>query len=115
LYEVGNSSREYLKYIIIGSLVLIAGVLPFTAHILRYQLGAFFRTLINTIGVFSLVIGGILTALGFFSIFTKRFMLGSLITGILLLWVGMWLTGFSIEIFGFTLGGNSPTNDPGYH
>jgi hypothetical protein len=115
VYDTPGRSKEYAKWIIIGSLLLVSLVLPFTTHILRYQLGAIFRFIFGTIGMFCLLIGGFLTAIGFFSIFTKRILVGTLIVGALLLWVGSWLTGITIDFLGFNLGAESPTNDPGFH
>jgi hypothetical protein len=115
IYDTPGRSKEYAKWIIIGILVLVGILLPFTASTLRYKLGTIFRLIFHTIGIFCLIIGGFLTLIAFFSIFTKRILLGMLISGALLLWIGSWLTGFTIDFLGFTLGAESPVNDPGYH
>ncbi|TFF98909.1 MAG: hypothetical protein EU541_06330 [Promethearchaeota archaeon] len=115
VYEVPGRNKNYAKLIIIGILAMLGLILPFTAETLRYQLGAIFRLVFNTIGIFCLIIGGLMTAFGFISLFMKRMNFGMLIVGALLLWIGSWITGIAIDFLGFTLGAESPINDPGYH
>ncbi|MBD3229570.1 MAG: hypothetical protein GF329_15420 [Candidatus Lokiarchaeota archaeon] len=113
VYERPGQSKRYAKIIFIGILLFLAVYFPFFGNTLRYQLGGMLDTLFTFIGTVSLIMGGVNLAIGVIGFFGKKMHIGNIVIGALLLWIGCWLTGIMITIFGFTFGGSTISN-PGY-
>ncbi len=96
-----------------GILGFIAIVVPFFGSNLRYMVGSLFKTVFVSVGEICLTIGGAVLVIGFLKIFFKRFSVKTILYGVLLLWIGAFLTGVSFDILGFMIGGNPPPQ--GYH
>jgi len=109
----GGSSRSL--YYIYGGIVIFLIIFPFIVVNLRFQTGYIFSKVFDFVGRLCLIGGGFFTAYSVLSIFIggRSLNLKMLTTGIVFLWVGCWLTGDVLNIFGITIG-NSPSN-PGYH
>jgi hypothetical protein len=115
IYERPGQSKRYAKIVFMGILVFLAIYFPFFGYNMRYQLGEMLRRLFDFIGFVCLGMGAINIAVGAIGLFRGR--TGgafSLVIGALLLWIGCWLTGIVINIFGFDFGGSTVSN-PGYH
>jgi len=83
---------------------------------LRYQLGTIFSEIFDKIGMFCLMIGGIIVLFSFIGIFTSRSVNTKyLITVIILLWVGWWCTGAVLNLFGITIGDATSSGGSGWH
>ena len=93
-------------FIVIIAIVLVS---PFLIVPLRYQIGEAFSTLINGIGSYAIVIGGIFIAFGVVGIFTKRGFARYMIIGVVLLYIGAWCTGSVIDLFGISINGPNTT------
>jgi len=99
-------------FVIIGFLL----VFPFFAVNLRYQLGYIFSIIFNYIGNMCLTFGGFLMILCIVSLFTGRSIkVGWLMTAIVLLWVGCWCSGATLDIMGFTIGEGANSGNSGYY
>ncbi|MHA1916449.1 MAG: hypothetical protein ACW97V_19020, partial [Promethearchaeota archaeon] len=59
---------------------------------------------------------GATTMLCVLSVFTGRSMSTKyFIMGIVMLWVGCWVSGVTLKTFGFDIGGSNTPGDNGYH
>jgi len=113
-YDEPGRSKKYVKIVFIGILAFIAVYFPLFGNNLRYQIGGMLDTLFNFIGIICLALGGINITIGFLGLVAKKFYVGNVVIGALLLWIGCWLTGIVINIFGVIFGGSEVSN-PGYH
>ena len=104
-------NRTFVVFLGILGFVLI--LVPFFGSNLRYMAGSLFKTIFTTVGQICLTIGGAVLVIGFLKIFFKRFSVKTILYGVLLLWIGAFLTGASFDILGFVIGGNPPPQ--GYH
>ena len=103
-------------YIFFGILTFILVFFPFYGINLRYQVGFVFSKIFDTIGMISLMVGGVMTLISFLSVFTGRSVNTKyLIGGILLLWVGCWCTGAVLDLFGLSFGDSTSSGQGGYH
>lgn len=110
-----KSSFKGAYWVLFAILLFVAVYVPFFGANIRYQTGAILRTIFNTIGTICLVGGGILLAFGIISIFLKGSSgLAMLLAGVLILWIGSWLTGvpFLFDLFG---SGTNASESTGYH
>lgn len=101
-------------WIIFGILVFIAIYVPIFGNNLRYQAGTLIKAVFNSLGTISIFLGGVLIFFGILKLLlNKRISIGTLVFGVLLLWIGAFLTDTPFELFGFLLGGSKPPS--GYH
>jgi len=120
-------SRQKIKYLtekkgprsyatVFFVIVIFLLVFPFFAVNLRYQVGSFFRIIFDYFGNVCLMGGGALFALWVLSIFAnKSIKVHWLIVSLVLLWVGCWCTGATIEIWGYIIGEGANSGNSGYY
>lgn len=113
-------SRKGIKssktlYLVFGGIVAFLIFFPFIAVNLRFQTGYIFAKVFDFIGSVCMMGGGFFTAYSILSVFVggRHLNLKMLTTGIVFLWVGCWLTGSVLNIFGVTIGNENTS--PGYH
>ncbi len=111
LRKQSKPNRTFVVFLGILGFVLIS--VPFFGSNLRYTTGSLFKTIFTTVGQICLTIGWAVLAIGFLKIFFKRFSVKTILYGVLLLWIGAFLTGVSFDIFGILIGGSPPPQ--GYH
>lgn len=111
--DSGNKRWIYLTFFCILAFILV--FFPFYAINMRYQVGYIFQQIIDGIGWFSLTVGGFLTTICIVSLFIggRSMNIRLLIIGIVLLWIGCWVTGSVFNLFGSTIGNERPPS--GYH
>ncbi|MHA1414372.1 MAG: hypothetical protein ACTSO4_17375 [Promethearchaeota archaeon] len=106
----GNKNLGMFLLIILF-LLLIA---PIAGGYVRYQAGSFFRLIFTKLGTFCFIIG---SANLFFCvlwiIIRGKFSIKTLIAGVVLVWVGVFLTGIPFDFFGISI--QPPYSPPGYH
>jgi len=109
----GGTSRTMMY--IYGGIGIFLVIFPFIIVNLRFQTGFIFSKIFDYIGRLCLIGGGFFTGYSILSIFIggRHLNLKMLTTGIVLLWIGCWLTGEVLSILGIQIG-DSPSN-PGYH
>ena len=109
----GTSRWIYITFFCIIAFSFV--FFPFYAVNLRYQIGYIFRQILDGIGWISLTLGSLLTALSILSLFTggRSMRTSTLIVGIVLLWIGCWVTGSVFNLFGITIGNERASG--GYH
>ena len=102
-------------YLVFGAIPVFLIAYPFVALNLRFQTGYIFAKILDFIGSACLMGGGFFTAYSILSVFVSRRSLNlkMLTTGIVFLWIGCWLTGSVLSLFGVTIGNNNTS--PGYH
>ena len=117
IYLEKNGKRRnnnHFMAVFIAILAFIAIFMPFFGSTLRYQASYLFQEIFNTIGSLTKLVGMLLIAFGFLSIFTgKRIKVGTFLFGVILLWIGCFLTYTPFTLFGFIFGGSQPPI--GYH
>ena len=107
-------SNNHYMIVFIAILAFIAILMPMFGNTLRYQASHLFQEIFNTIGSLTKLAGMVLIAFGFLSIFIgKRIKVGTLLFGVILLWIGCFLTYTPFTLFGFNFGGSQPPI--GYH
>jgi hypothetical protein len=112
LYKKKNSRK--IHWIFIGVIFFIVIFMPIFGTSLRYELSHTLRFFFSAIGELSLMCGGALTGLSvLFSIVSRKFYLKSFIFGIVLLWIGAFMTDTQFSLFGYIFGGNNPSQ--GYY
>ncbi|MFX1309857.1 MAG: hypothetical protein ACFE9M_04840 [Promethearchaeota archaeon] len=110
-----EQSRRIIA-ILLGILIFVFVFFPFFGLTLRYQIGGLFSALLDGIGQLCLIIGGVLSLVGFVGIFTRSHNWAKhVIIGIALLWIGCWCTGAVLELFGIIIGGSTSSGGGGYH
>jgi len=113
---VGGKRRSHkLQWIFMGILLFLVVLVPIYGTTLRYNVSITLRATFSAFGELCLTFGGVLTALSVvFSIVSRgKFYLKSFIFGIVLLWIGAFLTESQFSLFGYLFGGINP--DPGYY
>jgi len=109
-----EKNSKWVGYTFAGIIIFTLIYVPFFAVNIRYQLGAAFLKIFDTIGWVCLTTGSALTIACLLSLFTGRLLrFKYFIVGITLLWVGCWCTGNVLTILGITLG--NETSNTGYH
>jgi len=112
-YRITDDTSSMVPYVLFGIVAFIVIFFPFFAVNMRFQLGAIFLKIFDTIGVFSITIGSALVLVSVLSLFARGGLkTRSLMIGIALLWVGSWCTGVAINLFGFSVG--QEPHPPGY-
>ncbi|KKL81166.1 hypothetical protein LCGC14_1997490 [marine sediment metagenome] len=113
-YRISSDSRSRIPYVLFGIVAFLLVGFPFFAVNMRFQLGAIFLKIFDTIGTFCLTIGGAITAISVLSIFARSpIRMRTFMIGIALLWIGSWCTGAVINLFGTAIGQQQPPS--GYH
>ncbi|KKL69347.1 hypothetical protein LCGC14_2115850 [marine sediment metagenome] len=113
-YRISKGSRSMIPYVLFGIVAFLLVGFPFFAVNMRFQLGAIFLKIFDTIGTFCLTIGGAITAISVLSIFARSpIRMRTFMIGIALLWIGSWCTGAVINLFGTAIGQQQPPS--GYH
>ena len=110
----GGRRTGKLTYLVIGMVLFILIFMPIYGTTLRYYIGTSFRLVFDYLGnVFQVV--GLLTLIivGIKLLFYRQISFGGMAIGLLLLYMGAFLTGGTVVIFGMTL--YQPTNTPGFH
>ena len=114
IYIIKERSRT-LVYLIFGIIVFLLVFFPLYGFNLKFQLGIYLRKIFDVIGILCLTFGAFLLILCIASLFLGRSMrTGSFIVAIVLIWVGCWMSGIAVEIFGFALG-NKEAGTGGYN
>lgn len=107
--------KKWTFYAFFAIIVFVLLFFPFFAVSWRYKVGKSLSLIFDTIGMLCLMIGAFLTFLGVMGIFTKGYeWTNKLIVGIILLYIGCWLTGTVLEFMGVEIG-RSSSSDGGYH
>ena len=119
-YVLGSKNGRGMRstntvYLVFGGIIVFLIAYPFVAISLRYQTGYIFAKAFDFIGTVCLTVGGFFTALSILNVFFggRSLNLKMLTTGIVFLWIGCWITGSVLNIFGITIG--SENTSPGYH
>lgn len=101
-------NHSKLAWIFAGILGFVAIYVPFFGTNLRYQTGTVLKLIFNSIGTICLTFGPLLIAYGVIKIvFTKKLSVGSIFFGVLLLWIGCFLTDSTFDFMGMILGRKS--------
>lgn len=113
-YYVLDNGTKWISYLIFGIIAFLFVFFPFFAVNLRYQVGAVFVKIFDTIGGICITVGSAITLVCILSAFTGRLLrFKYFIAGIVLLWVGSWCTGIPFELWGIPIG--KEQTPPGYH
>lgn len=112
-YIIIKGEREkrakWIYWVFFGIIAVVAVYLPFFAPNLRYQVGTVLSKVFITIGAFCVFFGGIYIIFGIVALYLRtRGWIKKFAYGILLFWVGFYMTGTSINIFGFIIGAPNP-------
>ena len=108
----GPKSYANVSFVIIVFLL----VFPLFAVNLRYQLGSIFSIFFNYIGNMCFTFGAFLMTLCIVSIFVGRSIkVGWFMTAIVLLWVGCWCSGTTLDLMGFTKIESTSSGNSGYY
>ena len=115
--QKSGSTGKFLKWLIIGFLLLVCVLLPLYADELRYSLSQIIKKILFIIGTFTAIIGGFMLIIGFMGIIGGRLNFKNIAIGAILLYIGVWLMGITMGTFPewFSNLGGEPINDPGYH
>ena len=106
-----RKSRFMLPLIII--IVVVAIVMPIYGTILRYQVSISIRLMCDYLGNVFQQCGWFLLILTLLQAFFGRVKLKWMTFGIILLYVGAFLMGGTVSIFGLTI--YEPISNPGFH
>ncbi|MFX1314419.1 MAG: hypothetical protein ACFE9T_01015 [Promethearchaeota archaeon] len=102
--------KNWTMYIFLGILIFILIYFPFFALSIRYKAEYIISIVFDILGGICLTFGGFMITLGVCSIFVgRKFFLRTFILGIVLLYLGCWLTGTVLEFFGFPIGQSGTT------
>ena len=103
-----------LTFFVIGMVLFILVFMPFYGITLRYYIGTSFRLVFDYLGnVFQTVGGFILLIVAAKVFFNHKISIGGMTLGLLLLYMGAFLTGGTVVILGMTL--YQPGTTPGFH
>ena len=110
----GRRRTNKLTFFVIGMVLFIVVFMPIYGTTLRYYIGTSFRLVFDYLGnVFQAVGTLTLIIVGIQLFFYRKISFGGMAIGLLLLYMGAFLTGGTVVIFGMTL--YQPTNTPGFH
>lgn len=108
-----NHSRK-VHWVFLGIILIIAIVIPMYGTTWRYDVSITLRMLFSAVGEICLTIGSGLTLLSVLFFFgSRKFYLKAFIFGIVLLWIGAFMTDTQFSLFGYLFGANAPAQ--GYH
>jgi hypothetical protein len=106
---IGKKRSHKTKWIFLAIILFLAAFVPIYGTTLRYDASITLRLIFSSIGEVSLTLGGVLTALSaVISIFSRKFYIKTFIFGIVLLWIGAFLTDTQFSLFGSLFGRNNP-------
>jgi len=113
----GNRGRRRtgrLTYFVIGMVLFIVVFMPIYGTTLRYFIGTSFRLVFDYLGNVFQSVGIVVLVIVFMQLLVyHKISPGGMIIGLILLYMGAFLTGGTLVMFGQTL--YQPTNTPGYH
>ena len=110
----GRGRTSKFTFFVIGMVLFILVFMPFYGITLRYFIGTSFRLVFDYLGkVFQLIGFLILLIVGGKLMYYKKISFSGMAIGLLLLYMGAFLTGGTVVVFGITL--YQPTNTPGFH
>ncbi len=102
------------QWIFVGIILFLVVFMPIYGINLRYEMSLTLRTIFSAFGELCLTFGGVLTALSLvISLVFRKIYLKSFIFGIILLWIGAFLTDSQFSFFGYLFGSNNPSQ--GYY
>ena len=110
----GRRRTSRLTIFVIGITLILLVFMPFYGITLRYYIGTSFRLVFDYLGnVFQTIGGFTLLIVGAKVIFSRKVWYGGMVAGLILLYMGAFLTGGTVVIFGMTL--YQPGTTPGFH
>ena len=105
----GRRRPNRARWLIIGIILVIVIVVPIYGITLRYDMSITFRFLFSSIGEICLTLATPLIIISVvLSLIQKRIYFKTFIIGIVLLWVGAFLTDTQFSAFGYLFGQNNP-------
>jgi len=110
----GRMRTSRLTIFIIGMVIFVLVFMPFYGITLRYYIGTSFRLVFDYLGKILQTVGAL--QLGFVLLvlfFNKKMWIKGMITGFVLLYMGAFLTGGTVVLFGMTV--YQPGITPGFH
>lgn len=111
---LGRRRPSRARWLIIGIILVIVIVVPIYGMTLRYDMSITFRFLFSSIGEICLTLAIPLIIISVaLSLIQKRIYFKTFIIGIVLLWVGAFLTDTQFSAFGYLFGQNNP--EQGYY
>jgi len=109
----GRRRTNKLTFFVIGMVLFIVVFMPFYGTTLRYYIGTSFRLIFDYLGnVFQIVGEVTLIIVGIKLLVFRKISFSGMTLGFLLLYMGAFLTGGTLVLFGMTF---QPTNNPGFH
>jgi len=110
----GRRRTSRITIFIIGVVLFLLVFMPFYGITLRYYIGTSFRLVFDYLGkIFQTVGGFTLLIVGGKLIIGHKIWVGGMILGFLLLYMGAFLTGGTLVLFGMIV--YQPTTTPGFH
>jgi hypothetical protein len=101
-------------WIFMGIILFLVVFMPIYGITLRYEVSLTLRAIFSVFGELCLTFGGALIGLSVvISLVSRKFYLKSFIFGIVLLWIGAFLTDSQFSLFGYLFGRNNPSQ--GYY
>jgi hypothetical protein len=112
VYVLRRKKRNIMLPVII-LIVVVAIVMPIYGTVLRYQVSASIRLMCDYLGTIFQHCGWFLLAITALSALFRRINLKWMTYGIIMLYVGAFLMGGTVTIFGMTI--YEPISNPGFH
>jgi len=110
----GRRRTSRITIIVIGLVLFLLVFMPFYGITLRYYIGTSFRLVFDYLGkIFQTVGGFTLLIVGGKLIIGHKIWVGGMVLGFLLLYMGAFLTGGTLVLFGMTV--YQPAITPGFH
>ena len=110
----GRRRTSRITIFVIGMVLFLLVFMPFYGITLRYYIGTSFRLVFDYLGKVFQTVGGVtLLIVGAKAIFYRKISFGGMVAGLVLLYMGAFLTGGTVVIFGMTL--YQPGTTPGFH
>ncbi|MHA1376257.1 MAG: hypothetical protein ACTSR7_18420 [Promethearchaeota archaeon] len=103
-----------LTIFVIGLVLFLLVFMPFYGITLRYYIGTSFRLVFDYLGNVFQTVGGFTLLIVVGKLFIgKKIWVGGMVIGLLLLYMGAFLTGGTLVLFGMTI--FQPGTTPGFH
>ncbi|MHA1190981.1 MAG: hypothetical protein ACTSP9_01635 [Promethearchaeota archaeon] len=110
----GRRRTSRLTIFVIGITLFLLVFMPFYGITLRYYIGTSFRLVFDYLGNVFQTVGGLFLLFVVMVLFIhKRIWVKGMILGFLLLYMGAFLTGGTLVLFGMTV--YQPGTIPGFH
>ena len=103
-YVTLKKGRNMPILVITGILFFILIFFPLYGITLRYQIGSIFRTIFSFVGKMCLFLGIMLIIISLVGIFLHHISWKMVMSAVILLWVGCWLTGAMVNLLGIQIG-----------